>query len=61
MAIELSVFLQRIGHRLITRMHSERQLARSLHGMAAPLTARMVVFEALAVNAGSALTPIGNP
>jgi len=36
-------------------------LTLSLHGMAALPTTRLVVFEALAVNAGSALTPVGNP
>src|SRR5574337_1952726 len=32
-----------------------------LHGMAALPTARLVIFEALAANAGSVLTPVGNP
>jgi di/tricarboxylate transporter len=87
--IELSGALQKIGHDMITRMHSERHLALflvaasgilamvltndvalfivvpltlGLHGMATNLpTVRLVVFEALAVNAGSTLTPIGNP
>jgi len=36
-------------------------LTLSLHGMAALPTTRLVIFEALAVNAGSALTPVGNP
>ncbi len=36
-------------------------LTLSLHGMASLATTRLVVFEALAVNAGSALTPVGNP
>jgi di/tricarboxylate transporter len=87
-SVELSGFLHQLGHRLITRMRSERHLALflvaasallamlltndialfvvvpltlSLHGMAALPTVRLVVFEALAVNAGSALTPVGNP
>ena len=33
----------------------------SLHGLAALPVTRLIVFEALAVNAGSTLTPIGNP
>ena len=36
-------------------------LTLGLHGMAALPTARLVIFEALAVNAGSVLTPMGNP
>ena len=36
-------------------------LTLSLHGMASLPITRLVVFEALAVNAGSALTPVGNP
>ena len=36
-------------------------LTLALRGMAALPTTRLVVFEALAVNAGSALTPVGNP
>jgi Na+/H+ antiporter NhaD/arsenite permease-like protein len=36
-------------------------LTLALHGMATLPTARLVIFEALAVNAGSALTPVGNP
>jgi len=36
-------------------------LTLSLHGMATLPIARLVIFEALAVNAGSALTPVGNP
>ncbi|NJD06111.1 MAG: DUF1646 domain-containing protein [Methylococcaceae bacterium] len=87
--VELSGLLQRAGHHLLLRMHSERQLALllviagellstvltndvalfilvpltlGLHGMARKLpTVRLVVFLALAVNAGSTLTPIGNP
>ena len=33
----------------------------TLHGVAALPITRLIVFEALAVNAGSTLTPIGNP
>ncbi len=36
-------------------------LTLGLHGMAALPTGRLVIFEALAVNAGSVLTPMGNP
>jgi Na+/H+ antiporter NhaD/arsenite permease-like protein len=36
-------------------------LTLSLRGMAALPITRLVVFEALAVNAGSTLTPVGNP
>jgi Na+/H+ antiporter NhaD/arsenite permease-like protein len=36
-------------------------LTLALRGMASLPTARLVIFEALAVNAGSALTPVGNP
>jgi Na+/H+ antiporter NhaD/arsenite permease-like protein len=36
-------------------------LTLGLHGMAVLPTARLVIFEALAVNAGSVLTPMGNP
>jgi hypothetical protein len=36
-------------------------LTLGLHGMATLPTARLVIFEALAVNAGSVLTPMGNP
>lgn len=36
-------------------------LTLALHGMARLPTARLVIFEALAVNAGSTLTPVGNP
>ncbi|QSI76993.1 SLC13 family permease [Niveibacterium microcysteis] len=36
-------------------------LTLGLHGMAQLPTARLVIFEALAVNAGSVLTPMGNP
>lgn len=36
-------------------------LTLALHGMATLPTVRLVIFEALAVNAGSALTPVGNP
>lgn len=36
-------------------------LTLGLHGMASLPTSRLVIFEALAVNAGSVLTPIGNP
>lgn len=86
--LELSGALQRLGHRLIGMMATERAMALSLVATAAclsmvltndvalfvvvPLTVgvcriarlpatRLIVFEALAVNAGSALTPIGNP
>ncbi|WP_417068677.1 SLC13 family permease [Niveibacterium terrae] len=81
-------FLQRSAFELVTRMHSERQLALflvlasallacvltndialfivvpltlGLRGMARLPTSRLVIFEALAVNAGSVLTPLGNP
>jgi Na+/H+ antiporter NhaD/arsenite permease-like protein len=36
-------------------------LTLGLHGMASLPTTRLVIFEALAVNAGSVLTPMGNP
>lgn len=36
-------------------------LTLGLHGMAALPTARLVIFEAMAANAGSVLTPMGNP
>lgn len=36
-------------------------LTLGLHGMAQLPTARLVIFEALAANAGSVLTPMGNP
>jgi Na+/H+ antiporter NhaD/arsenite permease-like protein len=36
-------------------------LTLTLRSMAALPTTRLVIFEALAVNAGSALTPVGNP
>lgn len=81
-------FLQRSAFELVTRMHTERQLALflvlasallacvltndialfivvpltlGLRGMARLPTSRLVIFEALAVNAGSVLTPLGNP
>jgi Na+/H+ antiporter NhaD/arsenite permease-like protein len=81
-------FLQRSAFELVTRMHTERQLALflvlasallasvltndialfivvpltlGLRGMATLPTSRLVIFEALAVNAGSVLTPLGNP
>jgi di/tricarboxylate transporter len=53
-AVESSGMLQLLGQRLIDAVESERHVARL------PVT-RLIVFEALAVNAGSALTPIGNP
>jgi di/tricarboxylate transporter len=85
--VELSGYLPRLAHRLVSLMPTERMLALFLvlatallatvltndvalfvvvpltltlkdHGV--PLT-RLVVFEALAANAGSVLTPIGNP
>jgi di/tricarboxylate transporter len=86
--LELSGVLNRLGHRLVSAMPSERAVALSLVAAAAvlstvltndvalfvvvPLTlgvaritrlpaTKLIVFEALAVNAGSALTPIGNP
>ncbi|HSI59730.1 MAG TPA: SLC13 family permease [Ideonella sp.] len=86
--LELSGALDRLGHRLIDAMPTERATALCLVATAAalstlltndvalfvvvPLTlgvcritrlpaTRLIVFEALAVNAGSALTPIGNP
>lgn len=87
-ALEESEFLQHAAFHLITRMHSERNLAfllvcatallatvltndiallivvpltLGLHGMATLPTARLVIFEAMAANAGSVLTPMGNP
>lgn len=86
--LELSGALDRLGHKLVDAMATERAAALSLVATAAalstlltndvalfvvvPLTlgvcritglpaTRLIVFEALAVNAGSALTPIGNP
>ncbi|MGM9480542.1 SLC13 family permease [Roseateles sp. NT4] len=86
--LELSGALNRLGHRLIDAMPTERSAALALVAAAAllstvltndvalfvvvPLTlgvcrlarmpaTKLIVFEALAVNAGSALTPIGNP
>ena len=86
--IELSGYLNAVARRLMTHLHSQRQLALFLVAGSAllstvltndialfivvPLTlslkrlanlpiARLIAFEALAVNAGSTLTPIGNP
>ncbi len=86
--IELSGYLDHLGHRIIGRLRTRRALALFLVAAAAllsmlltndvalfivvPLTlgmrrvaglplARLVIFQALAVNAGSLLTPIGNP
>jgi len=86
--LELSGALDRLGHRLVDAMATERAVALCLVATAAalstlltndvalfvvvPLTlgvcritplpaTRLIVFEALAVNAGSMLTPIGNP
>src|SRR5574338_222528 len=60
--LEESSFLQHAAFHIITRMHTERHLALLLVvAMAALATARLVIFEALAANAGSVLTPVGNP
>lgn len=86
--LEVSGGLQRLGHRLVGWMATERAAALCLVATAAllstvltndvalfvvvPLTlgvcrltkmpaTKLIVFEALAVNVGSALTPIGNP
>ncbi|MCH8497624.1 MAG: transporter [Marinobacter sp.] len=86
--LEDSGALARAGRWLLTRMHTQRQLAVALVLFAAMLSAlitndvalfivvpltlslglvarlplgRLVIFEALAVNAGSAVSPIGNP
>ena len=87
-ALELSGWLDRLGQRLVQRVHSGRSLALLLVWLSALLSAlitndvalfivvpltlalapragldpgRLVIFEALAVNAGSALSPVGNP
>lgn len=87
-ALEHSGILNRIAHRLVHHVHSERSLALVLVALAAALSTvltndvalfvvipliltlqrlvalplrRLVIFTALAVNAGSVLTPFGNP
>ena len=85
--VELSGYLPRLAHRLVSALSSERMLALflvlatallatvltndvalfvmvpltlTLKETRVPLT-RLIVFEAMAANAGSVLTPIGNP
>jgi len=67
--VELSGYFDVLGRRMVRRFRTERQLALFI---VVPLTItlkklceipvnRLIIFEALAVNAGSLLTPIGNP
>jgi len=87
-ALEHAGILNRVAHRLVHHVHSERSLALALVALAAGLSTlltndvalfvvipllltlqrlaplpvrRLAIFTALAVNAGSVLTPFGNP
>ncbi|MFN4170555.1 MAG: SLC13 family permease [Pseudorhodobacter sp.] len=86
--LEVSGLIDRLGHSVVVRLHSERGLALALVLFAALLAAvvtndvalfvtvpltlglarvvslpvgRLVIFQALAVNAGSTASPVGNP
>jgi Na+/H+ antiporter NhaD/arsenite permease-like protein len=71
--VELSGYFDVVGRKMINTLDNERWLALFLVTAAAVLSTitlkkltslpvtRLIVFEALAVNAGSLLTPVGNP
>ncbi|WP_145521878.1 SLC13 family permease [Yersinia aldovae] len=67
--VEVSGYFDFIGRKIINTLHTERYLALfiliplilTLKKISSVPVSRLIIFSALAVNAGSLLTPIGNP